>query len=221
MEEYIKSQYDKDTTVYVGYQNAECNGYDILYKIEYKAGDYGSMGKSFYWNFKDRKWDVLDDSDEEWDIRTDITHYDVLDEDSAMKLQEELIADSVAYEEQQKKGLSYEDYLPKDPEKRKHLKWTRKDWIKAERESYNPDDYKDSEYRPGSWTPRRWNQILGAVNAKKSADSINPPLNKEEMKEFLDAEKEKREWDEKMDKDFAEGKIPKVCYLVYELAELD
>ena len=44
---------------------------------------------------------------------------------------------------------------------------------------------------------RRWNQIINAVNDKKSPDVINPPLDEVEMEVFNDLENKKKEADAK------------------------
>lgn len=44
---------------------------------------------------------------------------------------------------------------------------------------------------------RRWNQIINAVNNKKSPDVINPPLDEVELELFNDLEKKKKEADAK------------------------
>jgi len=43
----------------------------------------------------------------------------------------------------------------------------------------------------------RWNQIINAVNNKKSPDVINPPLDEVELELFNDLDKKKKEADAK------------------------
>jgi hypothetical protein len=77
---YIRLKYDEDTTEYVGFKGD--NGYSYLYKIEYKAGDPGYRGETFFFDYGDR-WIPIVSPEKEWSIKTDNTHYDVLDEETS------------------------------------------------------------------------------------------------------------------------------------------